>query len=221
MEESPRVSPPLLDVSGAGSERAERGDAAANRARILAEAERLFAERGAAAVTMADIARAAGVGQGTLYRRYASKADLCLALMDRQFREFQDLVMRQISDMTRAGASRLAQLDWALESLAGFAEIHLPLLREAQHGGTPVPNSGPQAPPMMWQYLTVRGLLQAAVERGEVKRGLDVALVADLLLAPLQPATFGFFRHGRGYTVARIVAGLRRIVAGLAASETG
>lgn len=218
MEGPTTVNPPLMGAAGPGTERC---DAAANRARILAVAEKLFAERGAAAVTMADIARAAGVGQGTLYRRYASKADLCLALMDRQFREFQDTVMRQITGMIESGASRLEQLAWTLESLAGFAEIHLPLLREAQHGGAPVPNSGPQAPPMMWQYLTVRGLLQAAAAMGEVEGGLDVPLVADLLLAPLQPATFGFYRYGRGYSVARIVAGLKRMVAGLAATEAG
>ena len=60
----------------------ERADAARNRARVLAAAERLFAERGAADVTMEDIARAAGVGRGTLYRRYPDRAAIAVALLD-------------------------------------------------------------------------------------------------------------------------------------------
>ncbi len=203
---------PMIKDADNPADRAERCDAAANRARILAVAEKLIADRGAAAVTMADIARAAGVGQGTLYRRYASKSDLCLALMDRQFREFQDMVMRQLGWMTGSGAPRLAQLEWALESLIGFAEKHLPLLSEAQRGAMDVPNSGPHAPPMMWQYLTVRGLLQAAADAGEVPRAVDVPMIADMLLAPLHPENFSFYRRARGYSLERIYGGLKQII---------
>lgn len=48
----------------------ERADAARNRARILEAAAGLFRVKGAPNVTMDDIARAAGVGRGTLYRRF-------------------------------------------------------------------------------------------------------------------------------------------------------
>ncbi|HQV28817.1 MAG TPA: helix-turn-helix domain-containing protein [Thermoflexales bacterium] len=206
-----QIDLPIVNDSG-GAERAERCDAAANRARILAVAEQLMSVRGVAEVTMADIARAAGVGQGTLYRRFANKGELSLALMDRQFREFQDTVMRQINWMVGARAARLGQLEWVLESLIGFAEKHSALLCEAERGGVDVPNAGPQAPPMMWQYLTIRGLLQAAVDAGEVSRETDVPVTADMLLAPLHPSTFSFYRRARGYSIERINAALRRIV---------
>src|SRR3954447_22958230 len=57
-----------------------RADAARNRAAILTAARRAFAELGTAA-GMAGVARAAGVGVGTLYRRFPTKEALVQALL--------------------------------------------------------------------------------------------------------------------------------------------
>jgi AcrR family transcriptional regulator len=67
----------------------ERADAARNRLRVLDAAERLFAQHGVAGVTMDDIAAAAGVGKGTLYRRFTDKGGLAVALLDERERELQ------------------------------------------------------------------------------------------------------------------------------------
>ena len=63
------------------SPRPLRADAARNRTRLLDAARELFAERGLA-VTMDEIARHAGVGVGTAYRRFASREELIEALFD-------------------------------------------------------------------------------------------------------------------------------------------
>lgn len=60
----------------------ERGDAARNRTLLLEAARRLISERGADAVTTDDIAAAAGVGKGTLFRRFGSRAGLMIVLLD-------------------------------------------------------------------------------------------------------------------------------------------
>jgi AcrR family transcriptional regulator len=60
----------------------ERGDAARNRLLLLEAARRLIAERGAGAVSTDDIAAAAGVGKGTLFRRFGSRAGLMVVLLD-------------------------------------------------------------------------------------------------------------------------------------------
>ena len=60
----------------------ERGDAARNRALLLEAARRLVGKRGADAVTMDDVAAAAGVGKGTLFRRFGSRAGLMMVLLD-------------------------------------------------------------------------------------------------------------------------------------------
>ncbi|MGH3554618.1 MAG: TetR/AcrR family transcriptional regulator [Mycobacterium sp.] len=67
----------------------ERGDAARNRALLLDAAGRLVAERGAHAVTMDDIAAAAGVGKGTVFRRFGSRAGLMMVLLDEDERASQ------------------------------------------------------------------------------------------------------------------------------------
>jgi len=80
-----RTELPVLDV---GVVR-ERADAARNRLRVLAAAERLFGSRGVAGVTMDDVAAEAGVGKGTLYRRFGDKGGLAVALLDERERELQ------------------------------------------------------------------------------------------------------------------------------------
>ena len=67
----------------------ERGDAARNRALLLDAARRLVAERGPDAVTMDAIAAAAGVGKGTLFRRFGSRAGLMMVLLDEDERASQ------------------------------------------------------------------------------------------------------------------------------------
>ena len=60
-----------------------RADAARNRARLLETATALFAERGVEA-SLDDIAKAAGVGIGTLYRHFPTREDLVLAVYGAQ-----------------------------------------------------------------------------------------------------------------------------------------
>ncbi len=59
----------------------ERADAARNRGKILDAAARLFAENGVANVSMDQVAAAAGVGKGTLFRRFGDKSGLAAALL--------------------------------------------------------------------------------------------------------------------------------------------
>jgi AcrR family transcriptional regulator len=72
----------------------ERADARRNRERILCEAARLFAARGVQNVSMDDVAVAAGVGKGTLYRRFEDRGQLLRALIEEPERDLQDRMIR-------------------------------------------------------------------------------------------------------------------------------
>lgn len=193
-------------------ERHERADAAANRALILQTAERLFAERGVANVCMAEIAEAAGVGKGTLYRRFANKAELCLSLMDSQMAEFQARTLDRFRDQRALGLAYLDQLARFLDTLVRFTEMHSPLLTEVERGGL-LTGAVQLNRPHFWQYMTVSALLRSAARQGELRPDLDLDYLSEALLAPVQVDIFRYQRDVRGYTVERISAGLRSLVA--------
>lgn len=197
-----------------GAERSERADAAANRQLILQTADILFARHGVANVTMADIAQAAAVGKGTLYRRYSNKAELCLALMDTQLADFQNAMLGRMRQMAADGRSNVDMLDQFLDALVNFTENHTPLLCEVQSAGLLTAEHRLQMP-HFWQYMTVDGLLKAALQAGEIRPDLDVDYLADALLAPLRADMFRFQREVRAFSLERISDGLRSLVAGL------
>lgn len=72
----------------------ERADATRNRRKILAAAERLTTEQGIENLSMDEVAAAAGVGVGTVYRRFGDRSGLAYALLDDGEREFQEAFLR-------------------------------------------------------------------------------------------------------------------------------
>lgn len=88
-----------------------RADAARNRQKILDVAARLFAERGIE-VTLNDIAHEAGVGVGTVYRKFADKDALIEELTDHKLQRMLDLVA-SASDLEPSTALRTIMMDAA------------------------------------------------------------------------------------------------------------
>ena len=191
----------------------ERRDAAANRQLLLETAKRLFREQGAANVTMADIAKEAGVGKGTLYRRFTNKGDLCLQILDKQLQMFQNGVLLEMREMTAAADSYMAQLDHFLNQLVGFIYDNLPLMVEIELN--PPPPEAMVDPdintPHFWQEMTVRALLTKAAEAQELSPDLDIAYTASALMAALN-ARVVRYQLERGFTTEQIGAGLRGMV---------
>jgi len=74
-----------------------RADAAANRDRILDAAAELFGSRGIS-VPLEEVARQAGVGVATLYRRFPTRADLAAATFERNISRFTEAVDRALAD---------------------------------------------------------------------------------------------------------------------------
>ena len=76
-----------------GAPPVERRDAARNREALLVATRRLIEHCGVEAVTMEAVAQAAGVGKGTVFRRFESRAGLMAAMLDFREQEFQGRVL--------------------------------------------------------------------------------------------------------------------------------
>jgi AcrR family transcriptional regulator len=98
------ISPERDDIEHDG-DRPERADAARNRELILATARRLFAERGIS-VTLNDIAHEAGVGVGTVYRKFEDKDALVDALIAAKFSALIGMADRALAEPSPREALR-------------------------------------------------------------------------------------------------------------------
>ena len=72
---------------------AERADAARNRRLLLATAREMLAAQGADKLTMDGLAERAGLGKGTVFRRFGTRAGIFQALLDDDERAFQQQVL--------------------------------------------------------------------------------------------------------------------------------
>src|SRR5204862_2827399 len=116
------------------SETAELADAALNRQLILTTAARLFSERCAHCVSTDEVADAAGVGKGTVFRRFGSRAALLLAVLGERERRFQEDLIRGRPPLG-PGAPPRARLIAFGEALIDLLERHGPLLAAAEVDG--------------------------------------------------------------------------------------
>ncbi|MEZ4832044.1 MAG: helix-turn-helix domain-containing protein [Caldilineaceae bacterium] len=193
MQNNEPMIPLSINLEGDSEDRAERRDAVENRQRVLAAAKALFAEHGVANVHMAQIAEAAGVGKGTLYRRFANKADLCQALMHDQLSEHQEAILARLHGMQEAKAPYLERLKVFFEEVVVFTERHVPLLCEVQRGGQ-IGGSTAARPFSVAAHDRERSA-HAAVRAGELPSDTDVPMRVDLLLAPLTASYFRYLRR--------------------------
>ena len=192
--------------------RRRRSDAVENRRRILEAAREAFADGGVDGTSMHRIGRAAGVGQGTLYRHFEHKGALCSALLSEEIEGFVGEMQRR----TEGRGPALGRLKWFLGWVARFNEEHGPLLgaiQDASSGGRRVELYGNP----FYERLrnTVVELLDEAVGGGEIPADLDVECLADALLAGLNIDLYLYQRHQLGMERERIVGGLRSLLNGL------
>ena len=198
MVDRPRTLLPLADGPAP-----ERRDAARNRAALLEAAASLVAERGVDEVTMEAVACRAGVGKGTVFRRFESREGLMAELLDHTERSWQAGVLSGPPPLG-PGAPPLERLlafgATRLETMLGHRE----LIRAAGIYGSR------SAGAYSFAATHVRYLL------GELGVDGDLPLLAVALLAPLELPVVEQQVRVDGFPVERVREGwadlVRRVV---------
>jgi len=196
-----------MELPQVEGQRAQRVDAVRNREAILEAATRLLRDRGAAAITMDCLANEAGVGKGTLFRRFGDRAGLFHALLDESERRLQEGFIR--------GPAPLGPGAPPVERLIAFGQELLQLT--AERGDLFLASLPPEhdlryRSPVYGAYRAhVRTLLeQAAAEHSDY--------LADALLAALDPELI-MHQLGRGLSLEECKQGWAALVRTTAQSE--
>jgi AcrR family transcriptional regulator len=156
-----------------GDEPPERADAARNREALLAAADELIAQCGVAGVTMDAVAARAGVGKGTVFRRFDSREGLMASLLNRSETEWQGLVIQGPPPLG-PGAPPMDRLLAFGHSRMEVNLQHAELIRAAGRAGER------SYAAVSFAAMHVRYLLNQLGVRG------DIAFLATALLAPLE-----------------------------------
>lgn len=124
-----------------GRPRAERADAARNREQLLVAAREMAAELGADKVTMDGLAERAGLGKGTVFRRFGTRAGIFHALLDDDEHAFQREVLAGPPPLG-PGANPLDRLVAYGRARIAFLTGHITIVRSALDRHRPVPAEG-------------------------------------------------------------------------------
>ena len=179
-----------------------RADAQRNSEKVLSAAKELFRRHGVDNVSMDAIAAAAGVGKGTLFRRFGDRAGLVLSLLQEETVALQEGIIRGPAPLGPGAPPRER-----LKALAGaqFALLsdHLDLMAAGDAGG---PGARFRTGPYTFLRMHVGMLVR------EADPDADWEVLADVLLAPLAADSFFYWRRVRGLECDRILRAFDTLV---------
>lgn len=191
---------PLIDAQPL-----ERTDAQRNRVRILAAAARLIACSGVDCVSVDRIAAEAGVGKGTVFRRFGDRTGLIRALLSDREAALQERLIRGAPPVGPGAPAGERLLAFGPAYLA-FVEENGAILAAAEEGSRR--NNAPYA----FLHTHVHHLVRKAAPEA------DADFAADALLAPLRADLVLHQRHVRGMALERLADGWRELASGYATS---
>jgi AcrR family transcriptional regulator len=192
------------------------------RRRILSAASRLLARNGIETVNMYQIAQEAGIGQGTLYRRYEHTGEIYSELLNTSVDEvLTELEKVAADDSGQASPSALKRLDDIVGRVVDYIDSHAGLLSAISCLYGKKKFLLHKRPVTDRLHNIIRTCLSRAAEQGEV-RGIDVTMTAHFMLAALSPEQYLYHRDDLGYTRGQYLSGFRCLfMEGIRARESG
>lgn len=160
-------------------------------------AARLFATRGVAAVSMDDVAAAAGVGKGTLYRRFGDKSGLAMAVLEARDHALSEAVVSGPPPLG-PGAGPKSRLRAFIAAYAEYLERNLDLV---VLGETAAPGARYRSSAYAGWRRHLEGLLEAAGTP-------EPAASAELVMGMLDADLYAHLRIERTWSAADISASM-------------
>jgi AcrR family transcriptional regulator len=191
------ITLPVLDAGPR-----ERADAQRNREKVLLAAERLFRCRGVENVSMDAIAAEAGVGKGTLFRRFGDRAGLAQALLEERTVELQEAMIR--------GPAPLGPGAPPHERLKAMARAQIELLTDHADLMVAAESGRPGARFRTGPYSFLR--MHVGVLIREADPTLDWEVLTDVLLSPLASDSFVYWRSSGDFDSERMIAAFDTLV---------
>jgi polyketide synthase 12 len=183
---------PLLNVD---APRAERADAARNRVHLLNTARAMIAECGATKVTMDGLAARSGLGKGTVFRRFGSRAGIFQALLEDEEVRLQEAVMAGPPPLG-PGAPPLERLIAYGTARIGFMFDNYEIARASLDGGQSAPMGQETPLSRMHIRMLLQQLKPPVADIGVLAMQLTAALDGPLLLLlPLNDSATEWREH--------------------------
>lgn len=165
---------------------------------ILKNARLLIEQRGADKVSMHQIAKAAGIGQGTLYRRYTSIGDICLNLIEEKLAAAMKDICSGISQESRSISEKIEDVvhKWVhfvedMMNWIGALEDNCKM----QKMGFEFSESHPYA----FIYGTLNDLLKTAADNNEITP-CDPCFNINAFLFLFSPDSYIYLRRNNNYS---------------------
>lgn len=182
-----------------------RKDSLQNQTKILNIARELFESEGVENVSMKDIASAAKIGAGTLYRHFAHKSTLCLALVTDRIQAFITNNQQYLATST---ADATEQFNVVIGNYLEIREVNMELLKNVEAGE---PGRLQFYQSDLYQELT--HLFQTVIT-GLTPNLPSQTLIfrTDMLIAMLKSTSYAFQRQERKLSQEEILTELRNLL---------
>ena len=161
---------------------------------ILLAARHVFAEHGYESAAMSEIARRAGVVEGTIYKHFDSKRDLLYHVM----REFYESLIADVESGVRAVRGTANRLRFIigrhLQAFSADRGLCRLLFREIRPDGE-LYHSGIEELNRRYTRATLRAI-EEGVESGELRGDIAPAMVRNMIYGAIEHVVWRFVFHG-------------------------
>jgi len=199
------------DLPVVGQPPVERADAARSRRKLLTAARAMMAERGVGCLSMDGLAARAGVGVGTVYRRFGDRGGLAVALLDDDEQSFQEAFIFGPPPLG-PGAPPLRRARAFLHGVLDQLERHADLAAMAE---TRSPTARYEVPAYRVHRIHLAQLLR------EADLDIDPEYLVDALMAMVGAGLFIYQRRELRQSLEHLKAGIDQIVDRLGAGSAG